>query len=698
MAQVVKLKNGGMKMASHVRCECSGGNRCGTLLTSKKAKQIALAAVIAAMPILFTVPVARAASVTWDSSGTSPASPVDGPGSWDAASTFWSNPTASTSADTTWNNGNNDTAVFGSNNGAADIVTIGATGITAGGVTFNPAGSGSYTIAGTAPNTLILAGSTPTITSNVSGTISAPISLNGNLIVTDGGAAVTTTLSGLISDGANGASSITMNGTGVLALSTLGNTYSGGLTVNSGTVALAIHGTAGTGVITLNGGTLSVAGSGTSNLTNLLNIPAGASPTITGIGTEEFGGNVSGSGTLNLNFTAGQFNITNRADFANFTGLIELGNSTSNGTTTTLRVSQGNKTGSFGGGIDLGNANGSFNTKVGGTYTIGSLAGGSQTTLQGASTASDTSMYSIGSLGLSTTFNGQIQDGSATGTATSLVVTGGSLTLTNANPYTGNTTISGGALILANTSGSATGAGNVSLTGGTLGGAGSIAGSVAAGAAAQTIHPGAVGGVGGTLSIGGNLTTTANTTLAFDLNSPGGSNSALAVAGNVILNAGTITVPSQATGATSLGYYKILTYSGTLTGSTTGILLPASVNNIVYTLDVTHNANAVEIHRGFIGDANDDGKVDLNDLNVVLNNLGTTNSSWSTGNFDGATTIDLTDLNDVLNHLGTSISSADGVMTAADATGSGSLAVAPEPASLGLLVLGATGLVIRRKK
>ncbi len=49
------------------------------------------------------------------------------------------------------------------------------------------------------------------------------------------------------------------------------------------------------------------------------------------------------------------------------------------------------------------------------------------------------------------------------------------------------------------------------------------------------------------------------------------------------------------------------------------------------------------------GDANGDGHVDLNDLNTVLNNLGTTNSAWWAGNFDGAGTIDLTDLNDVLN-------------------------------------------------
>jgi autotransporter-associated beta strand protein len=89
-----------------------------------------------------------------------------------------------------------------------------------------------------------------------------------------------------------------------------------------------------------------------------------------------------------------------------------------------------------------------------------------------------------------------------------------------------------------------------------------------------------------------------------------------------------------------------------------------------------------------IGDANGDGSIDLTDLNVVLNDLGTTNPSWMFGNFDGASTIDLTDLNDVLNNLGTSIASTSAVAAAA----------APEPASLGLLALGAAALLTRRRQ
>jgi hypothetical protein len=56
----------------------------------------------------------------------------------------------------------------------------------------------------------------------------------------------------------------------------------------------------------------------------------------------------------------------------------------------------------------------------------------------------------------------------------------------------------------------------------------------------------------------------------------------------------------------------------------------------------------------FSGDANLDGSVDLNDLNLVLNNLGTAGAAWYQGNLDYAATVDLTSMNDVLNELGLS--------------------------------------------
>jgi fibronectin-binding autotransporter adhesin len=264
----------------------------------------------------------------------------------------------------------------------------------------------------------------------------------------------------------------------------------------------------------------------------------------------------------------------------------------------------------------------------------------------------------------------------------------GSLTLTGSNGYTGNTTVTSGSLFV--DAPGATSTGFVVLNGGTLGGNGSIYGSVVAGSGAHTINPGATGPNSiGTLSIGGNLTTTANTTLAFDLNLVGGTSDLLAVSGNVSLGSGgKLAITSATTGSGSLGYYKVLSYGGTLTGSTSSIVLPAVVGNISYTLDSTHDLGFIDVHRGFLGDANDSGTVDVTDLNLVLSNLGTKQSSWSAGNFDGAATIDLTDLNDVLNNLGNSAAGTSTVSPPA----------APEPASLSLLALGAAALIARRRK
>jgi endonuclease/exonuclease/phosphatase family metal-dependent hydrolase len=91
-----------------------------------------------------------------------------------------------------------------------------------------------------------------------------------------------------------------------------------------------------------------------------------------------------------------------------------------------------------------------------------------------------------------------------------------------------------------------------------------------------------------------------------------------------------------------------------------------------------------------LGDANGDGVVDLNDLNIVLNNLGTTTSLRSNGNFDGAATIDLTDLNDVLNNLGAGTTSGSSLSLT-------QIAAAPEPASLGILALAGIALIPRRR-
>ena len=94
-----------------------------------------------------------------------------------------------------------------------------------------------------------------------------------------------------------------------------------------------------------------------------------------------------------------------------------------------------------------------------------------------------------------------------------------------------------------------------------------------------------------------------------------------------------------------------------------------------------------------LGDVNVDGAVDLNDLNTVLNNLGTTSSAWTSGNFDGAATIDLNDLNDVLNNLGVSYA-GNATVLAAEAL----IAATPTPEPGSLAILALAPLAMRRRK
>ena len=107
---------------------------------------------------------------------------------------------------------------------------------------------------------------------------------------------------------------------------------------------------------------------------------------------------------------------------------------------------------------------------------------------------------------------------------------------------------------------------------------------------------------------------------------------------------------------------------------------------------VAVDANAILVAPELLGDANVDGKVDLNDLNIVLNNLGTANINWTSGNFDGAATIDLNDLNDVLNNLGQTFANPTSTEQALAAQ------AAPEPASLTLLASAVALPLFRRSR
>jgi endo-1,4-beta-xylanase len=116
----------------------------------------------------------------------------------------------------------------------------------------------------------------------------------------------------------------------------------------------------------------------------------------------------------------------------------------------------------------------------------------------------------------------------------------------------------------------------------------------------------------------------------------------------------------------------------------------AIVDGQTFHLTFDPSTGSYVLNLGLLGDADGDGKVDLDDLNIVLNNLGQTTSDRTKGNFDGAATIDLTDLNAVLNALGTTVSGN------AEPLGGGTTP-SPEPAALFVLAP-ALALVLRRKR
>ncbi len=109
----------------------------------------------------------------------------------------------------------------------------------------------------------------------------------------------------------------------------------------------------------------------------------------------------------------------------------------------------------------------------------------------------------------------------------------------------------------------------------------------------------------------------------------------------------------------------------------------------------TVDANAILISAELTGDANADGHVDLNDLNTILNNLGTASGGWTRGGFDGQPTIDLNDLNDVLNNLGTTYANSSSVIAAESLLAA---TPTPEPTSLATAATLSILVLLRRQR
>lgn len=432
----------------------------------------------------------RADSLTWDSSGLNPNAPVDGAGAWDTTSALWSNGTV----DSIWNNAGNNTAVFGSSNGAAGTVTVGT--ITAGGLTFNGATSGSYLLSG---GTLTLGGSTPTITTNANAEIASAIA---------------------------GTTGLTKEGSGVLTLSGT-NTFTGGLKLNAGTVSFSAGANLSTGTVSFGGGALRYAGSsgynaisrtwsvGTSGAT--FDLASSGNGYVVYSGTMSFTG--SGARTITLSGSSSSSN-TSGVSFAIGDGSGGATSLVKNGTASWNLSGANTYTGSTTVNAGILFLNGDDRISAASTVYIASGASirmvGNQTfgNLQDGTGGGGQLARAFGGASIATIqsgrFSGRIYEITATGRTVAVAkTTSGVLRLSGTtNDYTAGTTISGGTLLINNASGTGLGVGNVSVTNATLGGNGY---SALGGTASHTVGSGGViapgdseinGGIG-TLTLNG---------------------------------------------------------------------------------------------------------------------------------------------------------------------------------------------------
>jgi autotransporter-associated beta strand protein len=384
----------------------------------------------------------------------------------------------------------------------------------------------------------------------------------------------------------SGTGALTQAGAGNLTL-TAGNTYSGGTIINSGTLTLGATGVlASSSAITLNGGALWASVTNIA-LSNPLSVSADSviHTADTAGSLLTLSGTISGSSKLGVNFHNGG-SVALTSDLSHFNGTLSLVNSgTLSFLSGTTVIATGTNT-----TLDLGSA-GTVVSTFGGSHPIlfGALQGGTGAQLLGTTTAASAVItYSIGSLGLSSTFGGIIGNGSGTGSSTALTLTGGNLILAGANTYTGATAINSGTLQIGNsgTTGSLS-ASSAITNNGTL--VFNRSNAVVEGTDfASTIS--GTGGLtqagSGVLTLGGNNTYTGATSVT------GGTltlNGTLAAASAVSVSGATLAGSGTATGTVAVN-------GGTING--TGLKLGAATFTGASTLAGTSTVSSIGISNG----------------------------------------------------------------------------------------------------
>ena len=464
--------------------------------------------------------------------------------------------------------------IGGDGGGRLDVTTSGQTlSVDTGAIT----GSGLFTVGGSGLKIINAA-----ITHNDGLTKTAS---SGSITLTNGANSYTgvTDITGALIVTANNALGSTAGGTTVNVGSALG--LSGGIDY---AVTETVSGSGiGTGAIsgitpaTSRGFIQSVSGNNTFRGNIIVNAGGvsrfgsqdGASLTLTGTITQAAGNILfrAGSGLLNAGgdfITLSNAGNSFGADSTIFTGAttgysgVRLGVTNALPTGLTISGLGGGSPTAVGTALDLNGFNQSLNGLIGAnvlniintnTVTASTL------TLNPTADQSTTGTVILGGTGLSGTLGtiNVVKDGTFT------------QTLAGVNTYSGTTTINDGTLLV-NSPGSLAAASAVTVNGGNLGGTGTVGGNVTV-AAAGNLAPGASAG---TLTITGNLDISAMAggagQLKYELDALAGTNDQIAVGGT--LNIGTLALDDLAVtnlGGLEVGNYTLITSTG-VSGSVSG--------------------------------------------------------------------------------------------------------------------------------